>query len=125
MSDHLKPYQFKAGEPSGNPGGRPALTEEERSMRENFRKSFSMLGNKTLEEIKAIAADVKQPAPMVLAAKALEWAMKKGNPGMYREIYDRTLGKVTQHVEIEMSGYDKMSTEDLKKLVAERMKPNE
>lgn len=99
MTDHLKPYQFKKGEPSPNPTGRPALTGDEKLMRANFKKSFIMLGEKSMDEILEIAKDRKQPAPMILAAKALEWALKKGNPALYREIYDRTIGPVPRQID--------------------------
>lgn len=85
---------------SPNPGGRPPISPEERQMRENFQKSFAMLGTKTIAEIHAIARDPNQPAAFAIAAKALEWASKKGNPAMYREIWDRTVGKVKQDVEL-------------------------
>lgn len=121
MTDHLKPYQFKPGTVN-NPSGRPKLTSEEIFMRENFQKSFAMLGNKTIEEIKILASDPKQPAPIAIAAKALEWAFKKGNPAMYREIWDRTMGKVTQQVEVKsINPYEEMPLEELKELVRKQL----
>lgn len=89
---------------TANPSGRAALTDEERQMRANFKSAFAMLGNKTMSEISELAKDPKQPAPIVIAAKALEWAFKKGNPQMFQQIFDRTVGKVTDTVHI--SGLD-------------------
>lgn len=115
-----KPWLFKPGQ-SGNPGGRPAISQEERSMRENFQKAFAMLGNKTIGEIEEIAKDPNQPAPYAIAAKALSWAFKKGNPAMYREIFDRTIGKVTQQIDLsgslDIRPYKEMSDEELERRI--------
>jgi len=115
-----KPWRFQPGQ-SGNPSGRPVITKEERTMRENFQKSFAMLGTKSIAEIQAIAKDPNQPAPYALAAKALEWAFKKGNPALYREIWDRTVGKVKQDVEfsghLEMRPYKELSDDELRKRI--------
>lgn len=120
MADQLKPYQFKPGQ-SGNPGGKAPLSDEERSMRDNFKKSFAMLGNKTIEEIEALAKDKSQPAPIAIAAKALSWAFKSGNAAMYREIWDRTIGKVAQPVllsgNLEVRPYKEMSDDELRERI--------
>lgn len=117
-----KPWLFKPGQ-SGNPGGRTPISPEERMMKENFTQSFAMLGNKTIEEIKQLASDPKQPAPIAIAAKALEWAFKKGNPAMYREIWDRTVGKVKQDVELsgglEVRPYKQLPDDELRNRIAD------
>lgn len=120
MADQLKPYEFKPGQ-SGNPSGRPHLTDEERSMRDNFKKSFAMLGNKTIEEIETLAKDKSQVAPIAIAAKALSWAFKSGNAAMYREIWDRTVGKVSQPIDLngnlELRPYKEMSDDELRERI--------
>lgn len=95
----LKPYEYKPGQ-SGNIKGWAGRSKEEKAMRKNFASAFAMLGTKTMAEILAIAKDPNQPAPFAIAAKCLEWAFKKGNPSMYREIFDRTMGKAVQQVEL-------------------------
>ena len=89
----LKEHEFKPGQ-SGNPGGRIPITDEERAMRENFRKAFIILGTKTTAEIEEIAKDPNQPAPYAMQAKALYWFLKNGSNAIYKEILDRTLGPV-------------------------------
>ncbi len=120
MADQLKPFEFQPGQ-SGNPSGRPPITEEERAMRENFKSAFAMLGNKTIAEIQAIAKDPNQPAPFVFAAKALDHAFKKGNPSMFNFIAERTLGKVSQPVEhsgsLELRPYKEMSDDELEQRI--------
>ena len=76
------------------------MTDEERLMRENFRSAFAALGTKTIAEIEEIAKDPNQPIPYALQAKALSWFFKKGNPAIYKEIHDRTIGKSIQQVEL-------------------------
>lgn len=102
---------------SPNPSGRPSISAEEHTMRENFKKAFAMLGNKPMSEIMEIASDKSQPAPYAIAAKALEWAFKKGAPGMFKEIFDRTIGPVTQSLNIEgdmqLSTRSYVNTEEL------------
>lgn len=115
---NLKPFQ--PGQ-SGNPSGRPKLTEDEIFMRDNFKKSFAMLGTKSISEIEELAKDKTQPAPIAMAAKALSWAFKSGNPSMYREIWDRTIGKVPQPIDlqgdIQLRPYKEMSDEDLERRI--------
>jgi len=122
MENSEKHWLFKPGQ-SGNPGGRPPITTEERMMRENFQKAFAMLGNKSISEIQEIAKDPNQPAPYAIAAKALDWAFRKGNPGMYREIFDRTIGKVPQPLQLsgEMSirPYQDLSDDELRSRIEE------
>ena len=113
---------FKPGQ-SGNPSGRPHITPEERAMRENFQKAFAMLGNKNISEIQEIAKDPNQPAPFAIAAKALDWAFRKGNPAMYREIFDRTIGKVAQPIQLsgqlDVRPYQDLSDEELDQRIAD------
>lgn len=123
METDDKPWLFKPGQ-SGNPNGRPAISAEEREMTKNFKEAFITLGNVTIEEIQRLARDPTQKLPVVLAAKAVDWAFRKGNPSMFREIWDRTMGKVTQ--QIEHSGeianpYMNKTAEELEALVKQRL----
>lgn len=117
MTDWLKPYQFKVGQVA-NPTGRPKLTDSELLMRENFKKSFEMLGTKTMEEIRNIAEDPKQPAVYAMQAKALYWFYKNGNPAIYREILDRTIGPLPRQVDLEVTRrFKDLPNEELLKLL--------
>ena len=111
---------------SANPSGRPPVTAEERMMRENFAKAFAMLGNRPISEIMEIAKDPSQPAPYAIAAKALEWAFKKGNPAMYREIFDRTIGKVTQQIdvkgELSVRPYEELKDDELRQRIEDAVR---
>lgn len=122
MGDQLKPYEFKPGQ-SGNPSGRASLTDEEKLMRENFRRALSTLGTKSIEEIEAIAKDSTQPAAYALQAKALHWFFKKGHPGLYKELLDRTLGKVAQQIdlkgELTMRPYENLDDDALRQRITD------
>lgn len=98
------------------------MSDEERKMRDNFKQSFIMLGTKTIAEIKALAEDETQPASIALAAKALSYAFKNGNPSMFREIWDRTMGKVTQDINhsgnVEVRPFEKLTDDELDRQIA-------
>jgi hypothetical protein len=104
-----KPWLFQPGQ-SGNPSGKPKLTDEERMMRANFKSALIAMGTKTIAEIESIARDPNSPLPYVIQAKAISFFLKSGNPVYYKEFLDRTIGKVKE--ETEMMGFIKVIVED-------------
>jgi hypothetical protein len=102
MTDWLKPYQFKPGQPSANPSGKPAFTEDERLAYKNCKRAIAMLGTKTPAEIAAIANDPKALAIEKACAKLLKDYFEKGNSKLIELILNRLVGK--EHQVIELTG---------------------
>lgn len=124
MPDHLKPFEFKVGQPSANPGGRPHLTEDEKLAYKNTKRAIAMLGTKTPDEIMAIANDPKALAIEKACAKLISDYFKKGHSKLLEIVFDRILGKAMQGIEV--SGKDggplKLTLHDL---IEEALKPKE
>lgn len=99
MSDHLKPFQFQAGN-NANPSGRPKLTDDERLAYTNCKRAIAMLGVKTVAEIAEIANNPKALAIEKACAKLLKDYFEKGSSRLIEIVFDRILGKSTQPIEL-------------------------
>lgn len=99
MADQLKPYEFKPGQ-SGNPGGRPPLSDDERLAYKNCKKAIAMLGTKTPKEIAEIANDPNALAIDKACAKLLKDYFDKGNSRLIELVFDRLIGKAQQVIEV-------------------------
>ena len=89
-ADNIRPFQWKKGQPSPNPGGRPRSADLSNAIREQL-ESETTLDGQTITVAEAIAS--------VLVKNALS-----GDVRAIREIADRAEGRPTQTVNVEGDG---------------------
>jgi hypothetical protein len=98
---NLKP--FKPGQ-SGNPGGRPSISPEEKKYRSLSRKQFSEMGSLIVtgnwEELQSVEKHPDSTVLEKLVAKVLLDAHKTGNWGVVNSLLDRLIGKPTENVQL-------------------------
>ena len=101
---HLKQHQFKKGEPSANPKGRPPLTIEMRALRKLTLSSLqevietALTGN--VEALKKLAQDPNTPAIQVGVATAIMKAIKDGDPSVLERFAARIVGEIPKNLTI-------------------------
>lgn len=104
---HLKPHQFKKGEASPNPAGRPPLTPEQRALRKltlsTYQEVIELALTGDIEELKAFAANEKLPAIQVGIARAILKAIKDGDPSVLERFAARIVGEIPKNLNV--NGY--------------------
>jgi hypothetical protein len=104
---HLKDWQFKPGE-SGNPGGRPALTEEEKKVKKLTQQQYIDAMNKiytmgTYEEVqRAISKENIGKLEPFEAIVMRQWVYcaSKGDPKAFEYILTRLIGAPAKKIEL-------------------------
>lgn len=94
---------FKPGQ-SGNPNGRPKLTEEQKAVRKITNESLEDIADLILNHDKpaliSLANSLTEPAIRVIYAKAAVNAMTKGDVGTLETILNRLVGPVKAKLQL-------------------------
>lgn len=106
MSDKptwLEPFQFKQGQPSANPSGRPPIPDDIRRMKNDksheYQRKFYFWADAPIDDIVECR---NAPWPTTGMDRMICSAMVqafKGNPKAFNAILDRLLGKAIAHIE--------------------------
>lgn len=96
---------WKPGQ-SGNPKGRPKLSDEEKKLRklskEQFKEIGDMIVNGKVEELFGIMEDPDATVLQKLVARGLQEAYEKGNWAVVNLLLDRLIGKVKEEVDVNL-----------------------
>lgn len=100
-------HRFKKGQ-SGNPHGRPALTNEQRALRdltvESYRGVLKTILDGNLEELQTLMKDPKSTVLEVSLASAALKAIKVGDYSVIERIAERIVGKIPDELKINQAG---------------------
>lgn len=103
LPEKMKETQFKPGR-SGNPKGRPVMTEGQRELRKLTLKSYQGVIETVLtgsiEDLKRIAQDPKSTALEVGIATAFMQAIKTGDYVIIERIAERIVGKMPETINL-------------------------
>lgn len=98
------------------------MSPQERAMRKAFVEGFHLVCGMSMNNLREIVADRANPANLVVPASIIVWAVEKGNPALFSEIFNRILGRVrTQEEFDEDDPYKGLSKEEFIRLAKERI----
>lgn len=96
-------HQFKPGV-SGNPSGRPKLTEDEKRLRKLTKEQFKEIGDIIVSgntsELDELIHDPKATVLQVAIATAMRAAIEKGDLGNVEILLNRLIGKPKEELEV-------------------------
>jgi hypothetical protein len=99
-----KEYQFKPGK-SGNPGGKPVETEEQKRLRRltkaELAECASWLVKGNIDQIRAIVKDPKASILQVWVASLVIKSIEKGDADSWDKVMNRIVGKVKDELSVE------------------------
>lgn len=123
---HLKKFQFKPGEPSPNPYGRPKeiLPNALKNLtKQSLRRIIKCLVKGNTEHLKEIAEDPTSSVLEVAICNCIAVALKKGDYGTIEHILQRVLGKIPDEINLNAKSFNVHANAKVKeKTIREMMK---
>lgn len=102
-----KETQFKPGNPGGP--GRPSLLPELKNIphlsRDESRKLLAKFSRMAIADVEAFVCRKDVPAIELVVAQIFLKAIEHGDPARLNFVFDRTIGKVSEKLEIEAKPY--------------------
>lgn len=108
-----KEYQFKPGQ-SGNPNGRPQLSESEKAAKrevrdltlDSYREVIKIVFSGNVADLKAIVSDPESQVVRVAIATSVLTAIKKGDYSVIERIAERVVGKIPDVLNVNSKNFN-------------------